>query len=127
MLEKKNPIRTAAWRALKTHFRLMKDRQIKDLFIEDPERYQKHSIRFEDILFDYSKNIINDETLRLLLALAGEAGVAGAVERMFSGDRINETEDRAVLHTALRNRSNTLVDRNIPVILTPEYFACKGV
>ena len=121
MLEKKNPVRTSAWRALKIHFRLMKDRQIKDLFSEDPERYQKHSIRFEDILFDYSKNFINDETLRLLLALAG------AVERMFSGDRINETEDRAVLHTALRNRSNTPVDRNIPVILAPEYFACKVV
>jgi len=125
MLEKKNPIRTAAWRALKTHFRLMKDRQIKDLFSEDPERYQKHSIRFEDILFDYSKNIINDETLRLLLALAGEAGVAGAVERMFSGDRINETEDRAVLHTALRNRSNT------PILLSsrdimPEVNAVLG-
>jgi glucose-6-phosphate isomerase len=65
--------------------------------------------------------LCHDETLRLLLALAG------VLEKMFSGDRINKTEDRAVLHTALRNRSNIPVDRNIPVILTPEYFACKGV
>jgi glucose-6-phosphate isomerase len=111
MLDKKNPARTFAWKKLKTHFRLMNDRQMKELFNQDPERFQKYSVRFEDILFDYSKNIIIDQTLRLLLDLAKETGVAEAVEKMFSGDRINETENRAVLHTALRNRSNT------PVIL----------
>ena len=125
MLEKKNPARTAAWKELKTHFILMKDRQMKDLFIQDPERFEKHSIRFEDILVDYSKNLINDETLRLLLALAREAGVAEAVEKMFSGDRINETENRAVLHTALRNRSNTPVLLNNRDIM-PEVNAVLG-
>ncbi len=111
MLEKKNPVRTAAWKELKTHFRLMEDKQMQDLFVQDPERFQKYAIWFEDILVDYSKNITNEETLSLLLDLARETGVAEAVEKMFSGDRINETENRAVLHTALRNRSNT------PVIL----------
>jgi len=125
MLEKKNPIRTAAWKDLKAHFSVMKDRQMKDLFVEDPGRFQKYSIRFEDLLFDYSKNIITDETLRLLLALAGETDVAGAVDRMFSGDRINETEDRAVLHTALRNRSNTPVVLNKKDIM-PEVNAVLG-
>ncbi len=125
MLEKKNPVRTAAWKALKAHFSVMKDRQMKDLFIEDPDRFQKYSVRFENMLFDYSKNIITDETLRLLLDLAREAGVGGAVEKMFSGDRINETENRAVLHTALRNRSNTPVILNNKDIM-PEVNAVLG-
>ena len=125
MLDKKNPVKTAAWKALKTHFSLMKDQQMKDLFIEDPARFHKHAIRFENILFDYSKNIINDETLRLLLDLAGETGVEGAIEKMFSGDCINETENRAVLHTALRNRSNTPVVLNGKDIM-PEVNAVLG-
>ncbi|MBI5076388.1 MAG: glucose-6-phosphate isomerase [Nitrospirae bacterium] len=125
MLEKKNPVRTAAWKELKAHFNLMKDRQMKDLFVEDPDRFRKHVIRFEDILFDYSKNIINDRTLRLLLDLAGEIGLEGAIEKMFSGDRINETEDRSVLHTALRNRSNTPVLLNRKDVM-PEVNAVLG-
>ncbi|MBI5634802.1 MAG: glucose-6-phosphate isomerase [Nitrospirae bacterium] len=125
MLEKKNPVRTAAWKKLKVHFGEMKDRQMKDLFAHDPERFQKHAIRFEDMLFDYSKNIINEETLGLLLDLARETGVEDAIEKMFSGDRINETEDRAVLHTALRNRSNTPVLLNNRDIM-PEVNAVLG-
>ncbi len=109
MLDKKNPARTAAWKGLKAHFRLMKNRHMKDLFARDADRFGKFSIRFEDMLFDYSKNIVTDETLRLLLDLARETGVEAAIARMFSGDRINETEKRAVLHTALRNLSNTPV------------------
>lgn len=79
---------------------------MKELFAEDHERFQKYSIRFEDILVDFSKNIINDETMALLFALANESGLGSAIDGMFSGGMINETEGRAVLHTALRNRSN---------------------
>jgi len=109
MLEKKNPVRTNAWKGLRAHYQEMKKMQMKDLFLQDPTRFHNYSIRFEDILLDYSKNIINDDTLFLLYELARESGVADAAEKMFSGDLINETENRAVLHTALRNRSNTPV------------------
>lgn len=125
MLEKKNPVRTAAWKGLKAHFKVMKDRQQKDLFIEDTDRFSRYSIRFEDILVDYSKNIITDETLRLLVELALEADVPAAVRKMFSGDLINETEGRAALHTALRNRSNTPVFLNNRDIM-PEVNAVLG-
>lgn len=107
MLEKKNPLKTTAWRELKAHVALMKNRRMKDLFAEDPERFSTYSLRFEDILLDYSKNIITSETMRLLCGLADQAGVAAAAGKMFSGERINETENRAVLHIALRNRSNS--------------------
>jgi len=112
MLEKKNPLRTNAWNDLRAHYKVMRGMQMKDLFAEDPNRFNKYSIRLEDMLLDYSKNIINDETLFLLFELARETGVSDAAEKMFSGDLINETENRAVLHTALRNRSNTPVYLN---------------
>ncbi len=79
---------------------------MKDLFFNDQTRFQKHSIRFEDILFDYSKNIFTENTLELLLQLVKDCNVEAARDAMFSGEKINETEDRAVLHTALRNVSN---------------------
>lgn len=82
---------------------------MRDLFAADPERFQKFSLEFEDILIDYSKNRITSETLDHLMQLARETKVAEGIEKMFSGDKINETEGRAVLHTALRNRSNTPV------------------
>ena len=103
MLKKIDATRTKAWRSLLTHFQVMKEVRMKDLFQEDPERFEKFSIRFNDILVDCSKNRITDETLRLLLDLAEEAGLEEGIEKMFSGEKINETEDRAVLHTALRN------------------------
>ena len=109
MLKKINPVKTAAWRALRDHYKIMKNRQMKDMFNEDSGRFGKFSLRFEDILLDYSKNCIDAETLRLLLKLAEETDVRDAIEKMFSGDRINETEGRAVLHVALRNRSNSPV------------------
>ena len=110
MLEKKNPVRTGAWNDLRTHHhKVMRHVQMKDLFREDPARFQKYSLWFEDILLDYSKNIITDETFFLLTELARETGVSDAMEKMFSGDLINETENRAVLHTALRNRANAPV------------------
>ena len=79
---------------------------MRDLFQEDPSRFSRFSLRFGDILVDYSKNIIREETVEHLLALAEECQVKNAAEKMFIGDKINETEDRAVLHVALRNRSN---------------------
>ncbi|RPI35874.1 MAG: glucose-6-phosphate isomerase [Nitrospiraceae bacterium] len=107
MLKKVNPVQTEAWKNLTAHYEEIKNRHMKDMFSEDPERFVKFSQRFEDILVDYSKNCIDDETMRLLLKLAEETDIKDAIERLFSGDKINETEDRAVLHVALRNRSNT--------------------
>jgi len=82
---------------------------MRDLFQEDNDRFSKFSLKFEEILIDYSKNIITSETLNLLLELTKEINLKDAIEKMFSGDKINETEARAVLHTALRNRSNNPV------------------
>jgi len=107
MLPTVNPKKTTAWKKLNDHYRLMKNRHMADLFRKDKERFASFSIRFEDILVDYSKNIITRETMRLLFRLARECRVEDAVECMFAGERINETENRAVLHVALRNRSNS--------------------
>ena len=107
MLPKVNPAKTKAWNKLKEHYRMMKNRPMTDLFQRDKARFSSFSVRFEDILLDYSKNIVTKETMRLLFGLARECRVRDAVECMFAGGRINETEKRAVLHVALRNRSNT--------------------
>jgi len=112
MLPKINPTATAAWEKLAVHHAAMKNVHMKRLFTEDPDRFQKFSIRFDDILLDYSKNRITDQTLGLLFELARSCGVAEAIDRMLAGDRINETENRAALHTALRNRANTPVLEN---------------
>ncbi|ATA26432.1 glucose-6-phosphate isomerase [Brenneria goodwinii] len=108
-----NPSQTAAWQALQQHFDVMKDVQIKDLFAQDSQRFEHFSATFGDqMLLDYSKNRITAETLEKLQALARETDLAGAIKSMFAGEKINRTEGRAVLHVALRNRSNTpiLVD-----------------
>ena len=110
MLDKINPVKTRAWKKLKEHYRVMKDRRMIDLFHEDPDRFFRFSLGFEEITVDYSKNIITEETLRWLLELAEECHLKDAIEKMFRGDKINETENRAVLHVALRNRSNTRID-----------------
>ncbi|MCP4269891.1 MAG: glucose-6-phosphate isomerase [Candidatus Brocadiaceae bacterium] len=107
MLKKINPTETQSWKNLVDHFKEMKSVHMKNLFANDPERFNKYAIRFNDILVDFSKNIITDETLKLFFGLIGEIGLKDAIDRMFSGERINETEDRAVLHIALRNRENT--------------------
>ena len=108
-----NPTQTAAWQALQKHFDEMKDVTIADLFAKDGDRFSKFSATFDDqMLVDYSKNRITEETLAKLQDLAKECDLAGAIKSMFSGEKINRTETRAVLHVALRNRSNTpiLVD-----------------
>ena len=109
MLEKIDPVKTAAWKKLQEHYARMKNIHMQDMFREDAERFSVFSTRFEEIFLDYSKNIINEDTMELLRELAGETKVGDAIGKMFSGDKINETEGRAVLHTALRNRSNTPV------------------
>jgi len=112
MLPKVNFTETEAYKYLADHFIDINQKSIKDLFAEDADRFNKFSVFFEDILLDYSKNRISDETLALLIQLARECKLDEAIKSMYSGDKINETEDRSVLHIALRNLSNTpiLVD-----------------
>lgn len=109
MLKCINPKKTKTWKKLETHSRMIQKTHLRDLFKKDKKRFDKLSLRFEDMLVDFSKNRITPETLKLLVALAREVQLKGAINQMFDGDRINQTENRAVLHTALRNRSNTPV------------------
>lgn len=103
-----NPTQTSAWQALQKHFEEMKDVTIADLFAKDSDRFTTFSATFDDLmLVDFSKNRITEETLSKLQDLAKETALADAIKSMFSGEKINRTEDRAVLHVALRNRSNT--------------------
>jgi glucose-6-phosphate isomerase len=97
---------TGAWRALTDHYYEIRPLQMSELFSSDSRRFERFSLQFEDILLDYSKNRITEETMGLLLDLARERDVPGWIERMFTGEKINTTENRAVLHVALRNRSN---------------------
>ncbi len=110
MLPRINPTSTQAWFLLKKHFEEeMNRKHMRDLFAAEPERFQKFSLCLEDLVFDYSKNIINQKTLKLLLELAEDCKLKDAIKAMFDGDKINETEGRAVLHTALRNFSGNPV------------------
>ncbi|BDH47556.1 glucose-6-phosphate isomerase [Salmonella enterica subsp. enterica serovar Choleraesuis] len=103
-----NPTQTQAWKALEQHFSEMKDVTIAELFAQEPDRFNRYSATFDDqMLVDFSKNRINQQTLDKLFKLAEETDLKGAISSMFSGEKINRTEDRAVLHVALRNRSNT--------------------
>ena len=106
MFPKINPTTTQAWLLLQKHFKEeMEQTQMKNLFAQDEERFQKFALCFNDIVFDYSKNIITPKTMQLLLLLAQECKVKEATDAMFAGEKINETENRSVLHTALRNFS----------------------
>jgi glucose-6-phosphate isomerase len=105
MFPKVNPSKTVAWKKLQDHFKEMKHIQMKDLFREDPDRFKKYSFAVTDIICDFSKNIVSDETKQLLLDLAYECQLQKAIKAMFTGELINETEGRSVLHTALRNFS----------------------
>jgi len=109
MLAKINPTGTPAWQELKVHFSGMKNVHMKELFRTDPERFHKFSLTLGDIVFDYSKNIITEKTIALLLKLAEDCKLKSAINAMFNGDKINETEKRSVLHTALRNFSGAPV------------------
>lgn len=98
-----------AWKALQKHYQEIQNLSMRESFNSDTARFNKFSLRFNDILFDYSKNRITDQTLPLLIDLAKQAGLEAKINAMFSGEKINITEHRAVLHTALRNRSNNAV------------------
>ena len=100
------PVKLAAWQALQEHQREIADVHMRDLFAADLLRFERFSLQIGDILFDYSKNRITEKTMALLVDLAREAGVQQKIEAMFGGEKYNNTENRAVLHVALRNRSN---------------------
>ena len=106
MLPKQNPTVTKSWQELEQHQEKIKNIHLKDLFKQDADRAKKFSLRFNDILLDYSKNLIDDEAMELLVQLAEECNLKQAIAEMFAGNKINETENRAVFHVALRNMKN---------------------
>jgi glucose-6-phosphate isomerase len=112
MFLKNNPTKTKAWKQLQKHAVQMKAVHLRDLFAQDARRAKKYSLQQGDIYFDYSKNRVTDETLKHLLALASETKLKNAIQEMFKGETINETENRSVLHIALRNFSNTPIESN---------------
>ncbi|WP_455217732.1 glucose-6-phosphate isomerase [Kaarinaea lacus] len=99
-----NKFPTQAWQKLQDHYQEVSSIRMRDLFRKDPDRFNRFSLTFNDILFDYSKNLVTNETMPLLYQMAEEADLAGWIEKMFTGEKINHTEDRAVLHVALRTR-----------------------
>lgn len=109
MLPNYNPTNTKSWQKLEVQFLTMQATHMRELFAEDTDRFSKFHKQFEDILIDYSKNLIIEETIKDLIELAREVDLKEAISSMFRGVKINATENRAVLHTALRNRTNTPV------------------
>ncbi len=106
MLPNINPTTTESWKKLEKHYQEISKQKLKDLFSDNPNRFEENNILFNNILVDYSKNLINEETKSLLFDLAKEVQLDKAIKAMFNGDKINQTEGREVLHVALRNRSN---------------------
>ncbi|WP_404359128.1 glucose-6-phosphate isomerase [Methylotuvimicrobium sp. KM1] len=98
--------RTPTWKSLASHCAALKDFDLREAFNLNPRRFEQFSLHFNDILFDYSKNLITEDTRALLVDLATDSALSSKIEAMFTGEKINHTEQRAVLHTALRNRSN---------------------
>src|SRR5260221_1465764 len=110
MFPKVTPKETKAWQQLQEHYNTeIKGTHMRSLFAADAQRFSRYSLKLDDILFDYSKNLVTDKTLDLLRQLAGESKVKDDREAMFSGEKINQTEDRSVLHTALRNLTGSPV------------------
>ena len=124
-LENINPSETAAWQELKRHFSEMQHVKMQQLFAEDSERAQKFSIEWNDFVIDYSKNIITEKTFSLLQNLAEAVNLNGAIESYFAGEAINRTEDRAVLHTALRAPENAVIKVD-GVNVLPEIYSVKN-
>ena len=119
-----NPTHTKSWAKLNQHYNQMKDVSMQEMFANDKTRTENFHIQWEDFLIDYSKNIINEETLNLLQELTQEVNLKSAINSYFSGENINQTEDRAVLHTALRSSQNDTVLVNAKNII-PEIFEVK--
>ena len=115
-LQTQSPVETSAWKSLKTHFDEIRNVRLRDLFADDPKRGERLTVEASGIFLDYSKNRVTDETLRLLVSLAQECGLREAIDAMFRGEKINFTENRSVLHVALRmpKGSSIVVDgRNV--------------
>lgn len=123
-LENTNPSGTAAWQQLREHFAEMQYAQMQDMFAADGSRSERFHIQWNDFLVDYSKNIVNEKTMQLLQSLAKEVNLEGAVQSYFGGDAINRTEDRAVLHTALRAPKNAAIKFEGENVM-PEVYAVK--
>ena len=120
-----NPTQTIAWKKLQSHFETMKNVRMQDLFANEPTRAEKMHLEWNDFLVDYSKNIATKETMDLLLELANEVQLKEAISKYIGGDVINQTENRAVLHTALRAKENTSVQVD-GVNVLPEIYAVKN-
>ncbi len=123
-LNNTNPTKTAAWEKLAQHYKNTKDTDLKELFANDSGRGKDFTIQWNDFLFDFSKNRITKETLSLLLELADEVGLKDAISKYFGGEAINQTENRAVLHTALRaKKSDSVKVHGVDVV--PEVYEVK--
>ena len=124
-LKKVNPTQTEAWQKIQMHFETMKSVQMQELFANDNNRAEKMHMQWNDFLVDYSKNIATQETIDLLLELAHQVDLKDAISKYFKGDLINQTEDRAVLHTALRATENSAVMVD-GINVMPEIFSVKN-
>ena len=124
-LQNTNPTKTIAWQKLQNHFQEMQNASMSSMFATDNTRTSKFNIQWNDFLVDYSKNIINHETLDLLLELANESQLKDAITKYFDGDSINQTENRAVLHTALRAKASAIIKVD-GVNVMPEVYEVKN-
>ena len=119
-----NPTGTEAWNKLQKHFQEMQKTSMKEMFQSDTSRIEKFNLKWNDFVIDYSKNIINQETLTLLLELANEVGLKNAIADYFDGGIINQTENRAVLHTALRAKESDVIKVDGQNVI-PEIYEAK--
>jgi glucose-6-phosphate isomerase len=120
-----NPTKTTSWKKLETHFDQLQNVSMQEMFKQDASRAEKFSILWNDFLIDYSKNIVNQETMTLLLELANEMGLKNGIQDYFGGGIINQTENRAVLHTALRAKESAVINVN-GVNVIPEVYEVKN-
>ena len=111
-LKSQNPTKTTSWKKLKNHFNEIKDHKVLDFFNENKLRSEELSIKWNDFYLDYSKNRINNKTISLFIELLDEIDLKNSINKYFNGDLINKTENRAVLHTALRSKVSSGVKDN---------------
>ena len=123
-LSTNNPTETNSWKKLEEHFKAMKEASMQEMFAKDNGRADKFNLQWNDFLIDYSKNIINQETIAYLIELANEMGLKSAIQEYFQGGIINQTENRAVLHTALRAKADSIVEVNGQNVV-PEVYEVK--
>ncbi len=120
-----NPTGTEAWKNLQNHYNAIRETTIQELFQQDGARAEKFNLQWNDILLDYSKNNINQETISLLLELANSTGLKDAISQYFNGETINQTENRAVLHTALRAKESAVIEADGQNVI-PEVYSVKN-